>query len=68
MTQVAGARGRLETPETFLDADGAAARILEAVQADELYAITHPSWLPLVRDRHQGLEAAFARAAARWPG
>ena len=59
---------RLETPETFLDADGAAARILEAVRADELYAITHPSWLPLVHERHQNLEAAFTRAAGRWPG
>jgi len=68
MQRIAGARGRLETPETFLDADAAAERILAAVRADELYAITHPSWLPLVRDRHQALEAAFTRAAARWPG
>ena len=68
MQRIAGSRGRLETPETYLDADGAAERILAAVRAGELYAITHPSWLPLVRDRHQRLESAFERAAARWPG
>ena len=66
--RVAGAGARLERPETFLAPDAVAERILAAVREDELYVITHPGWLPLVRERHAGIEAAFARAAARWGG
>jgi NAD(P)-dependent dehydrogenase (short-subunit alcohol dehydrogenase family) len=66
MERIAGARRSLERPETFLEPDAAAERILQGVRDDELYVITHPSWLPLVRERHAAVEAAFARAAARW--
>ena len=65
MERVARSR-RLEAPETFLEPDVVAGRILQGVRDDELYVITHPSWLPLVRERHAALEAAFARAAARF--
>lgn len=66
MERVAGSRSSLERPETFLDPDAVAERILQGVRDDELYLITHPSWLPLVRQRHAALEAAFERAAKRW--
>jgi NAD(P)-dependent dehydrogenase (short-subunit alcohol dehydrogenase family) len=65
MQRVARSR-RLEAPETFLEADEVARRILQGVRDDELYVITHPSWLPLVRERHAALEGAFARAAERF--
>jgi NAD(P)-dependent dehydrogenase (short-subunit alcohol dehydrogenase family) len=67
MARVAGAGSRLERPELPLDAETTADRILAAVRADELYVITHPRWLPLVRERHAAIESAFERAAARWP-
>lgn len=66
MERIAGSRRSLERPETFLGPDAVAERILQGVRDDELYVITHPSWLPLVRQRHAALEAAFERAAARW--
>jgi NAD(P)-dependent dehydrogenase (short-subunit alcohol dehydrogenase family) len=66
MERVAGSRRSLERPETFLGPEAVAERILEGVRDDALYVITHPSWLPLVRQRHAELEAAFERAAARW--
>jgi len=66
MEQVAGSRKSLERPETFLGPEAVAERILQGVRDDELYVITHPSWLPLVRQRHAALESAFERASARW--
>lgn len=66
MERVAGSRRSLERPETFLGPEDVADRILQGVRDDELYVITHPSWLPLVRQRHAALESAFERAAARW--
>ena len=66
MERIAGARRSLERPETFLEPDAVALRILQGVRDDELYVITHPSWLPLVRQRHAALESAFERASARW--
>jgi hypothetical protein len=65
MERVAGSRKSLETPETFLGPEAVAERILQGVRDDELYVITHPSWLPLVRQRHAALEAAFLRASER---
>jgi NAD(P)-dependent dehydrogenase (short-subunit alcohol dehydrogenase family) len=59
------ARERAEGTERFLPPEAVALRILQAVREDELYVITHPEWLPLVRERHAAIEAAFARAAAR---
>jgi NAD(P)-dependent dehydrogenase (short-subunit alcohol dehydrogenase family) len=64
--RIAGSRRSLAQPENWLEPDAVAERILEGVRDDELYVITHPSWLPLVRERHAEVEAAFARAAARW--
>jgi NAD(P)-dependent dehydrogenase (short-subunit alcohol dehydrogenase family) len=55
----------LERRDNFLTSEQAAERILGAVRENELYAITHPEWLPLVRQRHAAIEGAFARAAAR---
>jgi len=66
MEQIAGSRRSLEQPETFLGPEAVAERILQGVRDDELYVITHPSWLPLVRQRHAALESAFERASARW--
>jgi NAD(P)-dependent dehydrogenase (short-subunit alcohol dehydrogenase family) len=66
MERVAGSRRSLERPETFLGPEDVAERILQGVLDDELYVITHPSWLPLVRQRHASIESAFERAAARW--
>jgi len=66
MERIAGARKSLERPETFLEPAAVALRILQGVRDDELYVITHPSWLPLVRQRHAALESAFERASARW--
>jgi NAD(P)-dependent dehydrogenase (short-subunit alcohol dehydrogenase family) len=66
MERVAGSRKSLERPETFLGPEAVAERILQGVRDDELYVITHPSWLPLLRKRHASLESAFERAAARW--
>lgn len=66
MERIAGSRRSLERPESFLGPDAVAERILQGVRDDELYVITHPSWLPLVRQRHAAVEAAFERAAARW--
>jgi NAD(P)-dependent dehydrogenase (short-subunit alcohol dehydrogenase family) len=67
MARVAGAGARLSRPEVFLDPDTMGDRILAAVREDELYVITHPQWLALVRERHKAVESAFERAAARWP-
>jgi NAD(P)-dependent dehydrogenase (short-subunit alcohol dehydrogenase family) len=64
--RIAGSRRSLERAETYLEPDAVAERILQGVRDDELYVITHPSWLPLVRERHAAVEAAFTRAAARW--
>jgi len=55
----------LERSDNALTPEQTAERILAAVRENELYAITHPEWLPLVRERHAALEAAFERAAAR---
>jgi NAD(P)-dependent dehydrogenase (short-subunit alcohol dehydrogenase family) len=63
--RLSGAGARLERPDTVLEPDEVAARILAAVREDELYVITHPGWLPLVRERHAAIEAAFARAGGR---
>ena len=38
---------------------------LDAVRKDDLYAITHPSWKPLVELRFKGLLDAFDAAASR---
>jgi NAD(P)-dependent dehydrogenase (short-subunit alcohol dehydrogenase family) len=61
----AASTARLERPEAFLDPDEVAEQVLAAVREDELYVITHPGWLSLVRERFAAIEAAFARAAAR---
>jgi NAD(P)-dependent dehydrogenase (short-subunit alcohol dehydrogenase family) len=66
LERVAGSRKSHERPETFLEPDAVAERILQGVRDDELYVVTHPSWLPLLRQRHAALESAFERAAARW--
>jgi NAD(P)-dependent dehydrogenase (short-subunit alcohol dehydrogenase family) len=55
----------LERRDNWLTPEQAAERILAAVRENELYAITHPEWLPHVRERHAALEGAFERAAAR---
>lgn len=46
-----------------IDPDRVGARVLEAVEAGELYIFTHPDMAPFFTDRAAKIEAAFARAA-----
>jgi len=46
-----------------LDPDRVGARVVEAIQAGELYIFTHPDMAPLFTERARNIEAAFARAA-----
>ncbi|MEX0840052.1 MAG: SDR family NAD(P)-dependent oxidoreductase [Parvibaculum sp.] len=46
-----------------LDPDRVGARVVEAVQANELYIFTHPDMAPMFEERARNIEAAFARAA-----
>lgn len=46
-----------------IDPDRVGARVLEAVEAGELYIFTHPDMAPLFADRARKIEEAFARAA-----
>ncbi|MAM93963.1 SDR family NAD(P)-dependent oxidoreductase [Parvibaculum sp.] len=46
-----------------IDPDCVGARVLEAVEADELYIFTHPDMAPLFTDRASKIEAAFTRAS-----
>ena len=45
-----------------IDPDRVGARVLEAVEAGELYIFTHPDMAPLFADRARRIEEAFARA------
>ena len=46
-----------------IDPDRVGERVLEAVEAGELYIFTHPDMAPLFADRARRIEEAFARAA-----
>ncbi|PKQ05097.1 MAG: short-chain dehydrogenase, partial [Alphaproteobacteria bacterium HGW-Alphaproteobacteria-11] len=46
-----------------LDPDRVGARVVEAVQAGELYIFTHPDMAPFFVERARNIEAAFAHAA-----
>lgn len=46
-----------------LDPDRVGARVVEAVQAGELYIFTHPDMAPLFAERARNIEAAFVHAA-----
>lgn len=46
-----------------LDPERVGARVVEAVQAGELYIFTHPDMAPLFTERARNIEAAFARAS-----
>ncbi|MBX3488279.1 SDR family NAD(P)-dependent oxidoreductase [Parvibaculum sp.] len=46
-----------------LDPDRVGARVVEAIQAGELYIFTHPDMAPLFAERARNIEAAFAHAA-----
>lgn len=46
-----------------IDPDRVGARVLEAVEAGELYIFTHPDMAPLFAERARKVEEAFARAA-----
>ncbi len=43
-------------------AGGAPERVVEALEAGELYIITHASYVPMVSSRFRGIEEAFERA------
>jgi NAD(P)-dependent dehydrogenase (short-subunit alcohol dehydrogenase family) len=46
-----------------MDPDAVGRRIVEGVQADMFYVITHPDWRPLLEVRHQALAEAFREPA-----
>ena len=46
-----------------LDPERVGARVVEAVQAGELYIFTHPDMAPLFAERARNIEAAFVRAS-----
>ena len=46
-----------------LDPERVGARVVEAVQAGELYIFTHPDMAPLFAERARNIEAAFLRAS-----
>ncbi len=60
----------LEKPEMSAGFDGGvspavvAARVVEAVKADELYVFTHPEYRPILRERFDRILAAFDAAEA----
>jgi hypothetical protein len=39
-------------------------RVLEAIEARELYIFTHPNFRPMVHKRFTGIDGAFERAEA----
>jgi NAD(P)-dependent dehydrogenase (short-subunit alcohol dehydrogenase family) len=61
----AGAKGRLERPESRLAPEEVADRILEGVRENAFWIVTHPGYLEELRARHREIEAAFERAARR---
>ncbi|MGP6204677.1 SDR family NAD(P)-dependent oxidoreductase [Microbacterium sp. F2] len=54
-------------PGRALDPGEVGALVVEAIRAGDLYIVTHPEMLPIVRERHARIEAAFEDAAARHP-
>jgi short-subunit dehydrogenase len=48
-----------ETYTRMIEPGGVATMVLEAVEADQLYVVTHPEWYPLYSKRNSSLENAF---------
>lgn len=59
--------GRVEAAKQLvlggLDPERVGARVVEAVQANELYIFTHPDMAPLFEERARNIMAGFARAS-----
>ena len=53
---------------TWMDADDVGDVVVEAIRANELYAVTHPAMFPPVQARFDRITAAFARRAAAQGG
>lgn len=51
-----------ENASAGLDPDDVAARVLEAIRADEFYILTHPAMRDEVDERFAGIDAAFRRS------
>ena len=45
--------------ERWLDPDQVAGTLLAAIRRGDLYAVTHPEWASVVRERHDRIMAAF---------
>jgi len=49
----------------WMDPEVVAELLLAAIRRGDLYAITHPEWAPIVRERHARIEAAMEAAISR---
>ena len=49
----------------WMNPDAVADVLLAAIRRGDLYAITHPEWAPIVRERHAQIEAAMGTATFR---
>ncbi len=47
----------------WIGPEDAGAVVVRAIKRGDLYALTHPDWYPLVRQRHESIAAAFRQAA-----
>jgi NAD(P)-dependent dehydrogenase (short-subunit alcohol dehydrogenase family) len=59
----------LESSETgaamrWLDPDDVGRMVVQGIKAGDLYIVTHPETWPMVKQRHDGIEAAFTAASA----
>ena len=47
----------------WIDPDDAGRIVVQGIQAGDLYIVTHPELWPMVKQRHDGIEAAFTAAS-----
>jgi NAD(P)-dependent dehydrogenase (short-subunit alcohol dehydrogenase family) len=45
----------------WITPEDAGAVVVRAIKRGDLYALTHPDWYPMVRQRHESIAAAFRR-------
>jgi NAD(P)-dependent dehydrogenase (short-subunit alcohol dehydrogenase family) len=61
---IAIAKGTSAAVEGGIDPDLLSARVLESLEAGDLYIFTHPNYKPVVDQRYELVATAFDRAAA----
>ena len=48
----------------WIEPDDAGRTVVQGIRAGDLYIVTHPELWPMVKQRHDGIEAAFTAASA----